>query len=134
MSDTTKPVPCHWCGGETHLDGWPGARFVSCSVKSCTAYGPNRDTPEAAVTAWNSLSRVWQPIETAPRDGTPVVLIGIYPDGVTWSYQLQCWWQWTARPSPVVKYDGQWVRWHHSMETVPPTHWRPLPAGPGGGA
>lgn len=55
----------------------------------------------------------WQPIETAPRDGTSVLLLGRsgrHADGV-------------IEPNG----NGEWV-WPYVM--AEPTHWMPLPAPP----
>jgi hypothetical protein len=62
---------------------------------------------------------VWNPIETAPKDGTPMLL---------------CWWQDEADVLPVTS--GFWSRLseHWFSETsghkCNPTHWMPLPAPP----
>jgi hypothetical protein len=50
----------------------------------------------------------WQPIETAPRDGT-VILIATYA-----AWALSYW------------DDGSW-RWGVRKEEMEPTHWMPLP-------
>ena len=50
----------------------------------------------------------WQPIETAPKDGIPV-LVGY--SGVVW---IDCW------------NDGYWEEGH----PYAPTHWMPLPSPP----
>lgn len=81
---------------------------------------PTREAAMAAVeAAVLEPDNGWQPIETAPKDGTQIVLIGRYPDGKTWSDQYQSWWL-----------NGIWERRFHRIDVVPPTHWRPLPAPP----
>ena len=64
------------------------------------------------------IEQGWQPIETAPKDGTPVHLL----DEITGSQR----WAVYAR--------GQWRDGTHprsEMVGLPsPTHWRPLPDGP----
>jgi hypothetical protein len=72
-------------------------------------------------TAGLVIEQGWQPIETAPRDGTPV-LIGC---GLT---QSQRWAVWSG---------GMWRDGQESaggrVSGVPsPTHWRPLPTPPEG--
>ncbi len=63
----------------------------------------------------------WQPIETAPKDGSVILLWGRY-----WS-DSQGWF-----PAPL---QGQWNRdrweavWRYSFG-VRPTHWMPLPEPP----
>ena len=64
----------------------------------------------------------WQPIETAPKDRTMVVLIGVTEgNGFTGGrpYRSDPWCGWFS--------DGEWQRWPHPW---PPTHWMPLPAPP----
>lgn len=64
----------------------------------------------------------WQPIETAPKDKTSVLLIGRYPTSSRgWSDIYMCW-----RAQKENGFEG-WLRWPHSFH---PTHWMPLPANP----
>lgn len=64
----------------------------------------------AALTA--ALAAMWQPIETAPKDGTPLWVI--WPNEI----QEQAWFA-----------EGVWQT-HEYRDGVSPTHWRPLPAPP----
>lgn len=64
----------------------------------------------------------WQPIETAPKDGTPFLAYD------TAEYRV-CWWhhyskRWTAGQQPAYEEPGVWP------EEEWPTYWRPLPAPP----
>lgn len=61
----------------------------------------------------------WQPIETAPKDGTEVLVFGPRQDGTYLAaYQYDDWWV-----------AGPWdERWTELLS--PPTHWMPLPAPP----
>lgn len=73
---------------------------------------------EAAVQA--PAVQAWQPIETAPQDGT--VVLAMLPDSdvpqtVRWSLKDGCW---------SVAFDD----WHLRGRDTP-THWMPLPAAPG---
>ena len=76
----------------------------------------------------------WQPIETAPRDGTWILLTG---GSIEYS------WDGDSQPAAVV---GQYAialtteRWQFAWydggyygEYVDPTHWMPLPEPPGEG-
>jgi hypothetical protein len=56
----------------------------------------------------------WQPIETAPRDGTPIVVI---PYGDV--FELQVSW--------FLDGEERWANWMWSME---PYYWMPLPEPP----
>lgn len=86
-------------------------------------YGGHGDwelTPAGTLIA-NSLKRerdatAWRPIETAPRDGTWVLL----------------WWPyWSARPTPGRFYCDEWVSLVALSKDGPgPTHWLPLPPQP----
>lgn len=74
----------------------------------------------------------WQPIETAPKDGTPILLVGTDGD------RSICWWQ---RPNPhgwasaIKDHPGGWAD-----DTLDDagfldeyrvfTHWQPLPPPP----
>lgn len=73
------------------------------------AEAPAQPTPDAG--------QVWQPIETAPRDGT--IIMGGWNFG-GWSYCIMRWngCGWTKRFDATPCYD--------------PTHWMPLPAAPAG--
>ncbi len=55
----------------------------------------------------------WQPIETAPRDGTPIML-GFAGAGVS----SGLWWR------------GGWARGPAEQNDLSPTHWMPLPEPP----
>ena len=63
----------------------------------------------------------WQPIATAPRNGTRVL--------ATWDYT----WQQSGMHIEVCE-TGEQGEWFYSydgdMPTKPPTHWMPLPAPP----
>jgi len=105
--------------------GEAGSLKLSANEVRTIAQAWAKDTIERdALRAEVERLREWQPIETAPKDGTPLVLIGLYPDGKSWSDQYQCWWQYDPHA------DGTWVRWVHNIDRTPPTHWRPLPAPP----
>lgn len=58
----------------------------------------------------------WQPIETAPTDGTPIW-------AVQGSRQFVAWWDY--HPADDVEF------WRDEADSEPqPTHWMPLPAPP----
>ena len=76
------------------------------------------DAVAAAISAWNRRADDWHPIETAPRDGTSIVV----DNG---RGQFTCAWD-----------DDWWQVWDgkndHPLRGSEPTYWRPLPKGPGG--
>lgn len=63
----------------------------------------------------------WQPIETAPKDGTRVLLHS--PDTHTYTGIAASW----------CIIDERWEEWDSNHPCLP-THWIPLPAPPKGGA
>lgn len=56
----------------------------------------------------------WQPIETAPKDGTEIL---VFDDG---AYIVTPW----------IEGDDQSGWWDNGFMDPPPTHWMPLPAPP----
>jgi len=87
-----------------------------------------RDTEAEAIKAWNTRADDWQPIETAPKDGT-IILVAVDVPGlvrmVRWAsggmYGVGCWANFPQRGNggigPIVL-------------MVPPTRWQPLPQPP----
>jgi hypothetical protein len=62
----------------------------------------------------------WQPIETAPRDGTDMLLVGIHG-------------HYTATPTYIGWFNGstkRWVNTYSGKSQYPPSHWMPLPDEP----
>lgn len=93
------------------------------------------DDLSQVITAIQSFSGVWQPIETAPKDGTVIDLWA--PSGDRWS---DCFWGKPVHECGEMGQhcDSDWhsaaPNWVFSMFNeflhVPPTHWLPIPAGP----
>lgn len=69
---------------------------------------------------------IWQPIETAPRDGTRVLAI--------WGKhgtQIIYWYSWEERPEYLVKAGACWKPENQRCPiNATPTHWMPLPPPP----
>jgi hypothetical protein len=94
------------------------------AADKCLAAGfTAQNTMKAALTA--ALSAAWRPIESAPKDETPILIGAFSPHG--------------AGLQAVVTYDGQppggseyvWrtddgIGYHRDL----PTHWQPLPPPP----
>ena len=81
---------------------------------------------------------VWQPIETAPKDGTEV--IGIFVQQYEGFDTTTVYGPWTVAfrhgkwasswdGSRVIEYQGDWGTDYKSPD-LDPTHWRPLPSPP----
>jgi Lar family restriction alleviation protein len=117
MPDTTPNLlPCPFCGSaDVSFDGESYHSFVVCG--NCEAKGPAFSCEETgimdkAIVAWNQRG-AWQPIETAPRDGTGI--IGLFP--------------YNPRRKIVWFTGGRWTD-DGSHALIDPTHWQPLPSPP----
>lgn len=116
-------LACPFCGGLGELQhvpmGFGGVKYrVNC--QACECRHPLWDTAETAKREWNTRAAgdapAWQPIETAPKDGTAFLAWRGIERG-----PFQCWWN----------DDGREAYWMDYADTEPnPTHWQPLPAPP----
>lgn len=97
--------------------GTEGASKCFCNDKTDCAYGIDADAVIAALLAAPESVRLelagllnpWRPIETAPKDGTDMLLY-------SFNSQVDCGW-----------YQDGWIRIDACDD---PTHWLPLPAPP----
>lgn len=129
----TKLLPCPFCGGEAKVFS------ISCSDDEnddildhvfCTACDASMCQQDKSVEMWNNRAPQWQPIETAPMDGTYILLNfndkacigGAYVwlsndgfNGETIDYPA-----WTTDDDLIIVEDP--YSW--------PTHWMPLPPPP----
>ena len=85
-----------------------------------------RDADEVftALSALEAALPVWRPIETAPKDGTKILLgkIAGHPDHPT-----ALWWATSGF------WSDKWGNWNDGIEPAglaSPTHWQPLPEPP----
>lgn len=114
-----KPCPFAKCDSAPALLQKHGDYYVLCGI--CGTYGPGgyHKTAEAAADAWNDRTpEPWLPIETAPKDGTKVILRSI-------SYNIQ--------EQEIVRImDNYWTNsgWRCHDPNYRFTHWQPLPAPP----
>jgi len=141
--------PCPFCGGEAKRTDIEeegenfGGSYISC--KRCLA-SSNLEfgRKENFVRNWNRRASGWQPIETAPRDGTP--FIGAFFN-IRWADShrkndiVRCWWQpefeaFISSCREIVMAEGYTIngksREMHSPVIEPVTHWMPLPPTPQG--
>jgi len=74
----------------------------------------------------------WQPIETAPKDGTPFLsALGPFVYIVFWSddsnlKSLIPWWEQGSAEWE----NNKWIGYHEEYYAASPTHWMPLPKPP----
>lgn len=124
MSEPTLlPRPFAKCGGEGKIYGKYDGFWAACAKCEAGGGGNYYETPEEAAEVWNDRTPtppVWQPIETAPKDGTLVDLWLSSGDtkritGCYWSESGLCW------------TDGDR---YYLKGRVQPTHWMPLPEPP----
>lgn len=132
---------CPFCGGDPIMwaatdckDGFVHGTTINC--QSC-GISINDEYQDAAIAAWNTRAHSaeiagalrdaerWQPIESAPRDGTYILL------GYADSHSEEGRWMGDASRN----HWGE-TGWFASDDDVlcehpsKPTHWRPLPAPP----
>lgn len=70
----------------------------------------------------------WRPIETAPRDGTPILVWGADISNPTGGYYPRsCWWSQEGHEVWVVREDASNATY---LEPDAITHWMPLPTPP----
>lgn len=131
-------LPCPFCGGQPKFGetntGVPGMEdcgyaFVEC----CIVHAHSEESVEDAIEKWNTRTHSaeiagvlrdaesWQPIESAPRDGSKVLL---YHAGYKSAF-----YQRDHEPRVWVDVFRQ-GNWYNTAPSAPPTHWRPLPAPP----
>ena len=95
---------------------------------------PNTKTPPVGTKLYVgpaalTVPQGWQPIETAPKDGTPVL---VYPP--TWAKAIASIAKWNKdeyakKPRPYWRRVDDYGKVTISRDN-PPTHWMPLPAAP----
>ena len=74
------------------------------------------------------MSNEWQPIDTAPKDGTQI--IGYEPQDSIYGGVIGI--QWIPQTSKMyfgseIKLGGYWAKSVHTQVVLKPTHWLPLP-------
>jgi len=110
MTDTL--LPCPFCGkNEIRDNGDPSDNWIWCMNGKCAIYDI-----EIRREQWNRRPAPWQPIATAPKDGTVVDL--------WWKGQRMtgCWWNITME---------KWTDDRSGLFYKPdPSHWMPSPPDP----
>lgn len=99
-------------------------REAFCAKRKAIAADPAVRAKQsvASKAAWDArrASTTWQPISTAPKDGTPILL---FTDSLDAPFEIGSWIE--ADPTDA---DGLVGTWCDSGAT--PTHWMPLPKPP----
>ena len=122
MSDL---LPCPFCSSGSRVAEFPQDLGFMPHCAECGIRGHIYPTESAAIAAWNRRAGGWRPIETAPKDGTEILLY--CPEWDTpylgaWGHAedsiLDGWMSPDVLP----------LKWTELVES--PTHWMPLPAPP----
>lgn len=112
---------CPFCGSKPETGSWQKRGMTvqcSSSLTDCPVCpGYSHYEPEGAVAAWNTRAPQWLPIESAPEDGTEILVWdGRGITSVRWHFSgwslVYCGWR-----AEDGDFDGA-------------THWMPLPAPP----
>ena len=110
-------APCPFCGSAARYDDFAYAHYgldmpgVECTACDCRNFASTKDD---AIRNWNTRHSPWLPIESAPRDGTTVLVSdGKSVDSAYFDYE-------------------DWCAPHSSANSLPyaPTHWRPAVEAP----
>lgn len=99
------------------------------AVRSILTRAETAEVALASLCADREATEEWQPIETAPRDGTSVDLWAKREKTSEWSRYTDCRWgqpRWGTEPIG----DKKWLGLNDQYSIVTPTHWRPLPKPP----
>lgn len=126
--------PCPLCGGTAVTDNDTVFMFKGNYVvcRSCNLSTGGYEHTDDAIEAWNSIGSAWQPIDTAPKDGSRILLFysKSRKEGVTetavgrWEIQ-----KYHDRPRPYWENEKYIGDVSYKREN-PPTHWMPLPSPP----
>lgn len=126
MSQEQELLPCPFCLGPADITSVVGGDegdgyvwHVFCAEENDCAMMPEKyaESERTARQWWNYRAPQWQPVETAPKDGTLVLL----------------WWPYWRQRAVIGYYATLADRWQSSevlYDAEPPTHWMPLPLPP----
>jgi hypothetical protein len=118
-------VLCQNCAQPTHSADRERAAFYWAFQRGLDAvdkYGEQHEQPEEAYAAWRASQPqepTWQPIETAPKDGTSVLVAGRHNYVGQARFVDRDWYE--ANNDPGDAWGGP---------LMPPSHWMPLPPAP----
>lgn len=128
---------CPFCGGRDIRDfgGLAWSMIPECRGCGARAMGPFSEGKRNPVDVWNTRAAHWKPIESAPKDGTAILLTNgkdvaeghwYFEEGGTTEHR-----DLDGRYIDQTESDGYdgWLDWDGGMQPDP-THWMPLPAPP----
>ena len=128
-------LDCPFCGNQAKLvPECLGHWEITCT--NCACVSQSEDSKEKAITAWNTRSPTWMPIESAPKDGTIVILkAGDWYFEAYWDFiDSDTGPMWLAQNEgvhPPSWHDGAcWSNNADEEQSELPTHWLPLPLPP----
>lgn len=120
----TELLPCPWCGEQPKItcevDYKKGKVIANSVIISCERRSHDAGTRdfkplEESITAWNTRSDNWQPIETAPKDREILLHVPAY----------------STSPVTIGWYDKMLGDWYNDVWGImAPDKWQPLPSGP----
>lgn len=115
---------CRVCNARMWWDDTPDPICDRCAAEAALARVEALEAEIATLRA----ERQWQPIGTAPKDGTDVLVYAKESDDDDYG-------QFVARWSASAWWGPSWVAYEHRSETqyLYVTHWMPLPAAPAEG-
>jgi hypothetical protein len=97
-----------------------------CVLSGASTENPARDHGRGRVAANEEAMSEWQPIETAPTDGTWVLVWG---PSQRWSSVMMAWFALNHRSGKAYWKDS--TEWDdYELVDDQPTHWMPLPEPP----
>ncbi len=75
---------------------------------------------------------MWQPIDTAPKDGTRIIVIGDYDDWceARWNAKDKCWEPSWQGSHGVIEWQGDLSTSYKEVSSEAITHWLPIPTPP----
>lgn len=117
----TRLKNCPFCGGEAKLEN--NGIFARVICLKCRIWQDDYDTEcaDEAINAWNRRADDWQPIDTAPKDGTVFEV---------WDKETKRSWRAYYYSSDL---GSTWVvSIGNNFDDLPErfTHWQPLPTPP----
>jgi len=145
MLDKYELKPCPFCGSEPRF--WEGEYCgisVVCSNDECAADTRTSFSRDEAIKRWNRRAFGWQPIETAPKDGSYILAWG--PDFgcsiVRWFDERKSGPVYGADSINAPSMQSGWIGDNEEVfstiefpdgsviKGAQPTHWMPLPEPP----